>query len=224
MTGATTQVLSYALFVAISPIPLIAVVAMLAGTNGRRNGVAFLIGWFFGLLVAGVALVLLIGEPSDSTSDSTSNPFGWVLLALGAAMIHLAVKQLRLRPKAGEVPELPGWLAKVDTLNPIRAAGLAIALSVFNPKNLILLAGAAAAAAESGASSDARIEAMFVFAFVAVLGPAIPVTARLVAGDRAEPMLTKMRAWLTRNNALILAVICLVIAAKLIADGVTALT
>jgi threonine/homoserine/homoserine lactone efflux protein len=224
MAEATGQVLSYAFFVAISPIPLIAVVAMLAGANGRGNGVAFLVGWFFGLAVAGTALVVLLGEPSESTTDSTSNPIGWVLLALGALMIGLAIKQLKLRPKKGEEPELPSWLAKVDSLNAVHAAGLAVALAVANPKNLILLAGAAAAAAETGVSSQARLEAMLVFALVALIGPAIPVAARLFAGKHAEPMLERMRTWLTRNNALIVAIICLVIAGKLIADGISALT
>lgn len=224
MQDAVAQVLSYALFVAISPIPLIAVVAILAGPSGRRNGVAFLGGWFFGLLVAGAAFVVLLGEPSDATDDSTSNPLGWVLLALGALMLWLGIKQLRLRPKDGEDPELPSWLAKVDGLNALHAAGLAVALSVANPKNLILLAGAAAATAETGASTEVRLEAMLVFALVALIGPAVPVAARLFSGDGAEPMLAKMRAWLTRNNALILAIICFVIAAKLIADGISALT
>lgn len=224
MAEATGQVLSYAFFVAISPIPLIAVVAMLAGPNGRGNGVAFLVGWFFGLLVTGAALIAIIGEPSDSTTDSTSNPLGWVLLALGAVMVHLAIKQLRSRPKEGEEPKLPSWLAKVDELNVVHAAGLAVALAVANPKNLILLAGAATAAAATGASTTAKLEAMLVFALVALVGPAIPVGARVFAGEHAEPMLTKMRAWLTRNNALIVAIICLVIAAKLFADGISALT
>jgi threonine/homoserine/homoserine lactone efflux protein len=224
MQDAITQVLSYAFFVAISPIPLIAVVAMLAGPHGRRNGVAFLVGWFFGLLVTGVALVAVLGAPADKTTDTTSNPLGWVLLALGAVMIHLAIKQLRSRPKQGETAELPSWLAKVDELNAVRAAGLAVALAVANPKNLILLAGAAAAAAETGASSAERVEAMLVFALVALVGPAIPVGARLIAGDHAELMLATLRRWLTRNSALIVAIICLVIAAKLIADGISALT
>jgi threonine/homoserine/homoserine lactone efflux protein len=224
MADATTQVLSYAFFVAISPIPLIAVVAMLAGPNGRGNGVAFLVGWFAGLVVAGTTLVALIGEPSPAETDSTSNPLGWALLALGAVMIGLAIKQLKLRPKKGEAAELPSWLAKVDSLNAIHAAGLAVALAVANPKNLILLAGAAAAAAETGASSQARLEAMLVFALVALIGPAVPVSARLFAGKHAEPMLEHMRSWLARNNALIVAIICLVIAAKLIADGISALT
>jgi len=224
MQDAVTQVLSYAFFVAISPIPLIAVVAMLAGPKGRGNGVAFLVGWFLGLLVTGVALVAIIGEPSDSTADSTSNPLGWVMLALGAVMVHLAIKQLRSRPREGEEPNLPGWLAKVDELNVVHAAGLAVALAVANPKNLILLAGAAAAAAGTGASTSAKLEAMLVFALVALIGPAIPVGARLFAGEHAEPMLARLRAWLTRNNALIVAIICLVIAAKLFADGISALT
>jgi hypothetical protein len=139
-------------------------------------------------------------------------------------MLRLAFKQFRSRPRDGANPQLPSWLAKVDHLTAPRAAGLAVALSVANPKNLILLAGAAAAAAETGASTDVKLEAMLVFALVALLGPAIPVAVRVFAGDHAEPLLARLRIWLSRNNAMILAIICLVIAAKLILDGVTALT
>ena len=224
MAEATKHVISYAIFVAISPIPLIAVVAMLAGPNGRVNGVAFLFGWLAGLLVAGSALVLLIGEPSEAQTDDSSNPFGWALLALGAGMIWLAIKHLRERPRPGETPEPPSWLSAVDNYNALRAAGLAVALAIANPKNLILLAGAATAVAETGASTESKLEAMLVFAMIALIGPAIPVALRVFAGDRAEPTLAKLRTWLTRNNAMIVAVIALVIAGKLIADGIEALT
>jgi threonine/homoserine/homoserine lactone efflux protein len=223
MANATTQVLSYALFVAISPIPLVAVVALLAGPNGRRNGVAFLLGWLIGLLVAGAVLVVILGAPDDS-NESSSNAHGWLFIALGVLMFWLAVKQLRLRPQDGADPTLPSWLAKVDALNAWHAAALAAGLAVVNPKNLILIAGAATAAAQTGASTTECIEAMVVFAFVALIGPAIPVGARLFAGDRAEPLLAKWRAWLSRNSAVILAVICTAIAIKLLTDGIAVLT
>ncbi|MBJ7459363.1 MAG: GAP family protein [Thermoleophilaceae bacterium] len=224
MADASTSVISYAFFVAISPIPLIAVVALLAGPNGRTNGVAFLFGWLAGLVVAGSVLVLLIGEPSDAQTDDSSNPFGWALLAFGAAMVWLGIKHLRERPGRGATPEPPGWLSAVDQFDALRSVALALTLAIANPKNLILLGGAAASAAESGTTLEARLEAMLVFAMIALIGPAIPVATSVFAGERAEPVLGRLRAWLTRNNSVIVAIICLVIAGKLIADGIAALT
>lgn len=89
---------------------------------------------------------------------------------------------------------------------------------------MILLAAAATAAAGTGAATSAKLEAMLIFALVALIVPAIPVGARVFAGERAEPMLTRLRAWLTRDNALVVAIICPVVVAKLFVDGISALT
>jgi hypothetical protein len=40
-------------------------------------------------------------------------------------------------------------------------------------------------------------------------------------GDRSKKLLEDLRDWMSRNNGAIMAVICLVIAAKLIGDGIS---
>jgi hypothetical protein len=45
-----------------------------------------------------------------------------------------------------------------------------------------------------------------------------------VMGDRSQEMLAKLNAWMGRNNAVIMSVICLIIGAKLIGDAIGALT
>jgi hypothetical protein len=43
-------------------------------------------------------------------------------------------------------------------------------------------------------------------------------------GRRAAHVLDELRTWMTRENAVIMAVICVLIGAKLIGDGITGLT
>ena len=43
-------------------------------------------------------------------------------------------------------------------------------------------------------------------------------------GDRASKILGKLHDWMTRENNTIMAVICLIIGAKLIVDAIIALT
>ena len=49
-----SEVLPFAIGIAISPVPIIAVILILFSTRARVNGPAFLLGWVVG--IAGVAL------------------------------------------------------------------------------------------------------------------------------------------------------------------------
>jgi hypothetical protein len=53
------QVLSLGLGVALSPLPIIAVVLMLATPRGRVNGPALVGGWIMGVLCAVIGLKLV---------------------------------------------------------------------------------------------------------------------------------------------------------------------
>jgi hypothetical protein len=57
MGQAVGQVLSFGVGVALSPVPIIAVVLMLATPRGRVNGPAFLAGWVVGLTVVGTVVL-----------------------------------------------------------------------------------------------------------------------------------------------------------------------
>ncbi len=54
--------LPLAVGVALSPVPIIAVVLMLTSRRARSNGQAFVIGWLIGLAVVG-AIVLSVAGP-----------------------------------------------------------------------------------------------------------------------------------------------------------------
>jgi hypothetical protein len=61
----------------------------------------------------------------------------------------------------------------------------------------------------------------FVLGWLAGLGVATPVVTYFALGDRSRRVLAGLRDWMGQYNAVIMAVLCLVIGAKLIGDAIT---
>jgi threonine/homoserine/homoserine lactone efflux protein len=223
MGQAIGQVLSFGVGVALSPVPIIAVVLMLATPKGRVNGAAFVAGWVAGLAVLGTVVLLVAGGASASKHGSPATWVSIVKIVLGVLLLLLAVKQRRGRPRGDQPPELPAWMKTIDKFTPIRSAAIGAALSAINPKNLLLVVGAAAAIAQTGASSLGQAVALAVFIIIATLGVGVPTAIDFFMGDRASRILGSLHDWMARENATIMAVICLIIGAKLIGDAITAL-
>lgn len=223
MGQAIGQVLSFGVGVALSPVPIVAVVLMLATPKGRVNGPAFLAGWILGL--AGVGTVLLLAASSGEASEGGA-PAEWVSvvkIVLGVLLLLVAARQWRRRPRGEPEPELPKWMQTIDTFTPLKATGMAVLLSAVNPKNLLLIVGAAAAIAQTGVSTGDQAVALAVFVVLGTLGPGIPVVIYFFMRDRASQILESLRGWMARENATIMTVLCLIIGAKLIGDAISAL-
>src|SRR5262245_31274855 len=137
------EVLPYALVIALSPIPLVAVILMLFSPRARANSWLFLLGWILGVL-GGVVVVLVIANTQDLTESSgqADDSVSTIHLVLGVVLVFLAYRQWQKRPKEGETPELPKYLAAVDAMTPVRTFGLAVVLGAVNPKNLVMLIAA----------------------------------------------------------------------------------
>jgi len=222
--SAIGQVLSFGVGVALSPVPIIAVVLMLATPHGCVNGPAFILGWIFGLAIAGAVLLLAASGAEASSSGAPEEWVSIVKIILGVLLLLLAVRQWRGRPQGDAEPELPVWMKTIDTFTPPKAAGMAVLLSAVNPKNLILVVGAAAAIAQTGASTGSQAVALAVFVLLGTLGPGIPVGIYFLMRERAAAILDSLRGWMASENATIMAVLCLIIGTKLIGDAVSALT
>jgi threonine/homoserine/homoserine lactone efflux protein len=224
MGDAIGQVLAFALGVAISPVPIIAVVLMLATPLGRVDGPAFLVGWLVGLAVVGT-LVLLAASGGGATDDGEPATWvSWLKIGLGALLLLVAVKQWRARPRAGAEADQPAWMKTLDSFSPGKAAGAGALFAGVNPKNLLLTVGAAAAIAQTGASTGSQAVALIVFIVIGTLGPAIPVGIYFTMGEKGTAILASLKTWMGIHNAAIMTVLCLVLAMKLIGDGITGLS
>lgn len=112
----------------------------------------------------------------------------------------------------------------IDSFTAPRSAALAVALSAINPKNLLLVVGGAAAIAQTGAATGDQVVALVVFCLIATVGVGAPVVLYFALGERSKQMLDGLKTWMTSNNGAIMAVICLVIGAKLVGDAITGLS
>jgi hypothetical protein len=215
--------LPLAVGIALSPIPIIAVVLMLTSNRAKVNGLAFVLGWLLGLGIVGAIFLALAGTGQASKSGAPATWVSWVKIGLGILLLLIAVRQFRGRPHGGEEPQMPKWMATIDKTSPVGALGLAAALSGANPKNLLLAAGGAAAIAETGISGVQQAIAYVVFAVIGTLGVGIPVGIYVVLGVRSQELLARLKDWMTQHNAVIMTVLCVIIAAKLIGDGISGL-
>jgi threonine/homoserine/homoserine lactone efflux protein len=223
MGDAIGQILPLGIGVAISPVPIIAVVLMLGTSRGRVNGPAFIAGWLVGLAAVG-AIVLFVAGGAGADDDGGSPTWVAVLkLVLGAALVLLAAREWRHRPRGGADAALPKWMQAIDSFSPARALAMGVALSAINPKNLLLTVAAATAIAQTGISTGSELAALAVFVVIATLGPGVPVAIYFAMGRRAAALLDDLKNWMGANNAAIMAVLLLVIGAKLIGDGISAL-
>jgi threonine/homoserine/homoserine lactone efflux protein len=214
-------VLPLAAGVALSPVPIIAVVLVLTTPRGRPNGVAFLLGWVAGLGGVGTLVLLLSGEAGVSGAATTG--IGVAELVLGLALLALAVLQWRRR-QAASATALPAWLTSLDTATPVRAGALGVVLSAVNPKNLLLTVAAAAAISATGADAGDKAAALALFVALGTVGPAVPVVIRFALRRRSTAVLASLRAWMTAHNTVIVCVLLTVIGLKLIGDGTAALS
>ncbi|MGL6278942.1 MAG: GAP family protein [Gaiella sp.] len=221
MGEAVGEVLMLAVATALTPVPIVLMAMVLGAGQGRTRGIAVLAGWVAGLVVVGV-VVLTIAPQSPEGGPPT-----WVSvtkLALGVALWWLALRQWRARPPAGKEAPVPSWAAAVDRSGAAKLGAIAFATAAVNPKTLLLGAAAATSIARTDASPSEQLGAYFVFVAIGSLGVAVPLVLALVLGVRADELLARLNTWLIANNALIVAVLFLVIGAKLVGDAIVGLS
>src|SRR4051794_32495801 len=88
------DLLPLAVGVAISPIPIIAVILMLLAPRAGGTSGGFLAGWILGIGGATTVFLLLAGTLDLGSGDSQpSAAASWIKLALGVLLLLLAVRQ-----------------------------------------------------------------------------------------------------------------------------------
>ena len=117
------DLLPSAVGVALSPIPIIAVILMLGTPTAKRNGPAFAAGWILGLVVVSV-IVLVVASGADESGSTSSGTVDWVKVLLGLAFFAMARRQWQSRPRPGHEATLPKWMAAVDRFTAGRSFAL----------------------------------------------------------------------------------------------------
>jgi len=218
------QFLPLAIGVALSPVPIIAVILMLFSARAKSNGPAFLLGWLIG--VGAITAIALVSSSAASVGSESepSNAASWVKLALGVLLLFGAMRQWRTRPAPGEETAMPKWMAGIDAFTTPKAFGLAALLGGINPKNLLLAAAAGITIAQANLSGGEQWVALAVFVVLASLTVAIPVVYYALGGESAQRTLDGWKAWLQHNNHAVMAVLFLVFGVVLIGQAIQTLS
>jgi Sap, sulfolipid-1-addressing protein len=214
-----TGLIPLALVIAISPLSIIPAVLVLQAPRPRPSSLAFLAGWLFGL----AALTALFVAGSGVLGGMHKSPptwASWLRVALGSALIVFGVYRWLTRHRH---TESPAWMRSFATISPTRAGitGLALVVVRFDVLVMCLVAGLAIGTSQLSVAGE-LICAVF-FVAVSASTVAIPVLAYAAAGHRLDDTLARLKDWMEKNNAALLAAILVLIGLMVLYNGIQAL-
>jgi threonine/homoserine/homoserine lactone efflux protein len=212
------EILPLAVGIAISPIPIIAAILMLLSPRAKGTSVGFMIGWLAGIVVATVLFSLLSSVIALETGDGSAVA-GVVKIILGVLLLVLAIKQWWARPTKGGQASLPKWMSAIDSMSAVKALWLGFLLAAVNPKNLLLAIAAGVIVGGAGLTVGQMTLVITLFVLLAASTVLVPVVGYLIASARLAGPLDRLRQWLVDNNAVIMAVLLLVLGVALIGKG-----
>jgi threonine/homoserine/homoserine lactone efflux protein len=169
------------------------------------------------------AIVLTLAGPGDASEEGQPATWvSWLRLVLGVLLAAGGGAPVPRSSPRGEAA--PGQVDGGDRPVQGRAgAGRGAALAAANPKNLLLAVGGPAAIAQTGIPDGQQAIAYAVFAVIGPSGWVAPVGICFVTGKRSAELLGRLKDWMGHNNAVIMAVLCLVISVKLVGDALSGL-
>ncbi|GAA1695489.1 hypothetical protein GCM10009808_10900 [Microbacterium sediminicola] len=204
---------------ALSILPILAVVLLLLSPNPVPVSVGYAAGWALGVLT--LATVFTIGARLIPPDVSASVPT-WVHaveIALGAVLMGWAVisaVRSRRRPSGSSAPS---WTGVLESLGPRRAFAFGLAMNV-RPKNLTLAVAAGLAIGAASLDVPGSALAVVIFTILGVSTVAGLVLAFLFGSRRVRPALEGLSEWLVSHAQVVLWISTFLVGAILVAIGV----
>jgi len=210
----------FALVIAISPFSVIPAVLVLQAPSPRPTSLAFLGSWLVGLAALTAVFVASSGALTG-LHDKPPTWASWLRVVVGVGLIGLGIYRWLTRHTHTESPK---WMRSFATMTPRRAVITGLVLVVVRLEVLIMcaLAGLAIGSSKLGMAADWILAAIFVA--VAASTVAVPILAYAAAGHRLDEPMARLKDWMERNNAALLAAILVLIGAMVLYHGVHALT
>ncbi|WP_297697948.1 GAP family protein [Mycobacterium sp.] len=214
-----TGLVPLGLVISLSPLTVIPAVLVLQAPRPRPSGLAFLGGWLFGL----AALTALSVGASGLLGGLDKAPprwSAWLRVVLGAALIVFGV--VRWLKRNGQA-ESPAWMRSFASITPARAGITGAVLAVVRPDVALICVPAGLGIGTSGLGVAGDWVAAAFFVAIAASSVAIPILAYAAAGSRLDDTLARLKDWMDRNNAVLLAAVLVVIGAMVLYHGIHAL-
>lgn len=215
-----TTLIPLALVIAVSPLSVIPAVLVLHAPQPRPAGLAFLGGWILGLVAQTVIFVEASGALGDMHKSSPPTWASWLRVVLGSGLILFGIYRWVTRRSH---TESPAWMRSFSTMRPRRAAITGLVLTVVRLEVLLMCLAAGLAIGTSHHDDVDKLMAALVFLAVAASTVAIPILAYVAAGHRLDDLMERVKTWMEKNNAAMLAVILVLIGLMVLHNGIRGL-
>jgi threonine/homoserine/homoserine lactone efflux protein len=180
------------LAITLEPFPLTAFILVLSAEKGIWKGLAFILGWLACLVVVIAAVIAATGNnpPKPQTVPSTAALA--VKLAVGVVLIVMA---MRKRRQMGRPRKPAAWMARLDRISLLSAAGLAAFLQPWT-----LVAAGAATILEAKLTTPDSYLALIFFCLLATSSFLYLEMYATFARSRADARLKQLRDWLSSHQ------------------------
>jgi len=189
--------------ITLQPFPLTAFILLLSAENGVKTGLAFILGWLACLVLVIAAVALATGGKPPAQNTSPSVAVDAIKIALGVALITYGTLKWRRR---GRPRKPPAWMARLESVSPWAAAGLAAFLQPWP-----LVAAGAATVTQAKLSSAQSYLALMGFCLLATSSFLVLELHAVFAPAAAQARLERIRTWLDTHRDAVIVVVALLL-------------
>ncbi len=204
-------IIPHAIAVALSPMPIAALILLLLSNKAKLNSIAFMLGWIIGLVLNVIILSFIFNQQQSVTHASNTMTAAIVNGVLGLFLLYFAFISWKSRPKVGVTPPMPKWMSVIETMSPWMSFVIALSLITINSKNTILNVAVGAEIGQLATSMSEAITAICVYTLIASITITVPVIAFLIAGNRLAHALQLTKEWFIYNSSTILFILFLIL-------------
>ena len=207
------------LVVTLEPIPLTAMILLLASDGGLMKGLGYVLGWMV-TLVGIVALTVLVtgGEPLIPHSNPSTAALA-LKLAIGVVLVAIAYRRWGTWGTAPSEPKgQPRWMRGIDRVNPVTAAGLGFLLQPW-----VLVTAGVATITQAKLSSAATYAAVFAFCLLCSASLLAMETYAALRPAQVKSKLDALLRWITGHRDQVIVLLSLGLGLYLMAKSIDGL-
>lgn len=192
-----------AIAVTLEPLPIVAFILLLSAERGIVKGLGFILGWVGCLVVViGAVIFVLGGKPPKPQSPPTTAAL-IVKVLLGVILIGVAIRQRR---HIGEHHDPPSWMARLDTVSPLTAAGLAAFVQPWT-----LVAAGAATVIDSNLNAAGQWVGLILFCLIGTSSILLMELYAVFSPEASSARLDGLRLWIDNHRDQAIVILSLVV-------------
>lgn len=202
------------LAIALEPLPITALILILASERGTRKGLGFVLGWFASLTAVIAITVLVTGGKPPAPSSAPSIGVLVAKLLLGVALVVVGLRRRKRLGQASAPKPPPTWMSRIDNMGATSAAGLAILLQPWG-----LIAAGAATVVDAKLSNLQEYAVLFGFVLVS---SSVVLTMEIYAAfwpEAASKKLADLRTWMDTHRDQVIVALALIVGLWLVSKS-----